>query len=67
MEKAYRIVSKVEPPLISFSDLVCPKAAYTLIRDDGRVIRASLPRRSDWEVGIVVMIEEGLIRASLIE
>lgn len=60
-------MSKVEPPLRSNSDFIAPKAIYTLIDSGGQMIRASLPRRSQWEVGNVVGIEEDLIRANLIE
>lgn len=67
MERAYRILSRVEAHLASFSELMDPKATYTLILEDGQVVRASLPRRSDWELGDVVKIDEDIVRANLIE
>lgn len=67
MEKAYRIFSKLETPFKSHSDFIFPKTIYTLIQDDGQRVRVSLPRRSDWEVGCVVKIEEILVRANIIE
>lgn len=57
----------MELPLRSHSDGTSPKVTYALLDDDGRMVRASLPRRSDWEVGYVVRIEEELVHANLIE
>lgn len=57
----------MEIPLRYPSDVASPKVVYALLDGDGRMVRVSLPRRSDWEVGDVVKIDEGLIRANLVE
>jgi hypothetical protein len=44
-----------------------PKSTYTLILEDGQVVHASLPRRSDWRLGDVVKIDEDVVRANLVE
>lgn len=68
MEKSYRIFSKVEAPLKSHSDFNSPKAIYTLVQNDGQLIRTSLPRRSaGWEVGDVVKIEEAVVLVNVID
>lgn len=57
----------MEMPIRSHSDFMFPRVIYTLIEADEQRIRVSLPRRSDWEVGDEVMIEEGLVRDNLAE
>lgn len=54
-------------PLTSFTEFMDPKAIYTLILENGQVVHVSLPRRSDWELGGVVKIDEDIVRANLIE
>lgn len=67
MEKTYRVVSKIEAPLLSHSDFITPKTIYTLLQDDNQSVRASLGRRHDWPVGTVVKIEEDLVQANLVK
>lgn len=67
MEKTYRVVSKIEAPLLSHSDFVIPKTIYTLVQDDNQCVRTSLQRRHDWPVGAVVQIDEELVRANRVE
>lgn len=67
MERVFRILSKVEAPLTSFSELMDPKTIYTLVLEDEQVVRASLPRRSDWGLGDVVKIDDDVVRANLVE
>lgn len=67
VERKYRIVSRIEAPLTTFSDLMDPKAIYTLMSEGEQVVRSSLPRRSDWELGIVVKIDEDVVRENLVE
>lgn len=53
--------------MTSLSDFMPPQAVYTLIQADGQIVRASLPKRSDWEVGDVVKIEEAVVLLNLVE
>jgi hypothetical protein len=67
MQKTYRILSKMEMPRVSHADFLFPRTIYTLIEADEQRIRVSLPRRSDWEVGMTVRIEESVVLASLVQ
>jgi len=68
MERAYRIVSRRDLPLISHADFALPREAFTLVRiEDGKIIRVNLPRRTQWEVGDTVQIDDATIRVNLIE
>jgi len=57
----------MEMPRVSHADFLFPRTIYTLIEADEQRIRVSLPRRSDWEVGMTVRIEESVVLASLVQ
>jgi len=67
VEQTYRIVSKVETPLIFHAELFPPQAVYGLLGADGQFLRTSLPRRDSWAVGDEVRIEEALVLLNLVE
>jgi hypothetical protein len=67
VERAYRIVSRRDLPLISHADFALPREALTLVRiEDGGIIHVNLPRRYQWEVGDTVQIDDATISANLI-
>lgn len=64
----YRVVSYQELPLISHADFSRPMATFTLVRvEDEKVVRVSLPRRTQWKVGEVIQIDDAIISANLTE
>lgn len=66
MERAYRLVSRRDLPLISHADFFLPKEAFTLVRvEDGKVLYVNLSRRTRWEVGEVVQIDDATIQTNL--
>lgn len=67
MEKAYRIISMVEPSSRFQAGLTHPTVVYTFVSEDGQMVRAKLPRRSDWGVGRIVKIEEDVIHDNLVD
>lgn len=67
-EKLYRVDSRRDLPLISHADFSMPMAAFTLIQiDDGKAVRVSLPRKTNWQVGETVQIDDAVVRANLVE
>jgi hypothetical protein len=68
MERAYRIFSRRDLPLISHADFAQPREELTLIHiEDGKVVRVSLPRRRLLEVGETVKIDDITILMNLME
>jgi hypothetical protein len=68
MEQIYRVVSRRNLPMISHADFSMPQEEFLLIRvEDGKSIRVSLSRRTQWQVGETVQIDDAVINANLIK
>lgn len=65
--KVYRVESRRDLPLVSHADFSMPMAVFTLIPiSGGETVHISLSRRTSWQPGETVQVDDATVKANLI-